>query len=87
MMDVMDTRIEGVEGVMSDLQKTVHKLQKKVRVALCSYIFCGQHAVSLANSGIKQRCLKIPIRRANVASPVQKFESLKGNLVRRDSDG
>lgn len=32
MMDVMDSRIEGVEGVMSDLQKTVHKLQRKVRM-------------------------------------------------------
>ena len=30
MMDVMDTRIEGVEGVMSELQRTVHKLNKKV---------------------------------------------------------
>ena len=30
LMDVMDTRIEGVEGVMSELQRTVHKLNKKV---------------------------------------------------------
>lgn len=34
MMDVMDTRIEGVEGIMSDLQRTVHKLNKKVGVFL-----------------------------------------------------
>ena len=34
MMDVMDTRIEGVEGIMSNLQRTVHKLNKKVIFSL-----------------------------------------------------
>ena len=45
MMDVMDTRIEGVEGVMSELQKTVHKLNKKVRFITLSSQLCASFLV------------------------------------------
>ena len=31
-MDVIDTRIEGVEDIMLELKRTVHKLSRKVRV-------------------------------------------------------
>ena len=56
MMDIMDTRIEGVEEIMFDLQRTVHKLNKKVRI-MCLVIrkkMCV--SISSVNNSVAEIC-------------------------------